>query len=146
MANETSKPAGADGPKPDESIEQLKIELERKKLATLILMLDYVHNFFEFDKEANNTTLNCAKIAADWLSKNPDKAFTGGSSDIEALRNALKGAAAPKGGGVTGGDIVGGDVIDDIVKFIDELIKLITGGEKDFFLAIIQLIFCGCPK
>ena len=144
MANETSKPAGANGPKADDELERLKAKLEREKVIALSALLQHSLNFCRIDEAANNVTLQLAQIAVEWAAKNQDKVFTGGRGDIEGLMNALKGGAAPKGGGVTGGDIVGGDAIDDIIKIINALINLITGGEKDFFLSIIRLIFCGC--
>jgi hypothetical protein len=145
MANETGKPAGAEGPKPDDELARLKAELERQKVAALSQLLKHSLAFVALDMEANAKVLELATFAVAYAKANQDTVFSVGKGNIDDLVNALRSGSAPKGGGVTGGDVVGGDtVIDDIIQIINALINLITGGEKDFFLAIIRLIFCGC--
>lgn len=130
MANDTSKNAGADGHRTDE-------ELERQKTAAFKTLLAQSLRFVEGDLQANELVLRLAKVAVEMAEKHPDAVFSGSRGNIDEIVSALK-------GGVKGGDIVGGDTIDDIIRIINALINLITGGEKDFFLAIIRLIFCGC--
>lgn len=113
-------------------------EFELQRMAALSELLKHALRFAEQDIEANGYVLRLAKVAVEHAEKHPETVFTGSRANIDEL------VAALKGGGTTGADIVGGDTIDDIIKIIDELIKLLTGGEKDFWLQIIKLVLCGC--
>ena len=63
MANETGKPAGAEGPKPDDELARLKAELERQKVAALSQLLKHSLAFVALDMEANAKVLELATFA-----------------------------------------------------------------------------------
>ncbi len=141
MDNDKNKHIAPEARKIDEALERQKIAAQQELLAACL-------QFVKQDLAGNALVLRLAEVAVKVAEDNPNAVFSSRSGNLTDVINALKAggglAGGQKEGDVRGGDIVGGDAIDDIIKIIDALINLITGGEKEFFLAIIKLIFCGC--
>ena len=123
-----------------------KLTYEERKREIALELFSEALAFTKIDNAINNSFKDLLGIIVDNVKNDPD--FTGSSkSDINKIANALKkknDKDETQGGDVTGGDIVGGD-LQDVLDFIKELgLSGILKDEKDFFLEIIKLIFCGC--
>jgi phosphoribosylaminoimidazole (AIR) synthetase len=64
-------------------------------------------------------------------------------SDASSLEEALRRFREREEGGAA--DVTGGDWIDDVERIVRTFTSVVKE-EKDFFLTIIKLIFCGCDK
>jgi hypothetical protein len=113
--------------------------LEEAKKQALIHFLEDVRNFMEHDRGMNGLFQRVLTVAVEVVEKDPRAAFSG-TADINAIVSALN---AKSEGDISGSDIVGASPIGDVIDLIKELIDVL-GKEKEFFLQIIKLIFCGC--
>jgi hypothetical protein len=118
--------------------EDEKIEMKRK-------LFKHVETFLIFDAQANSLMLDILKLVKQNFERDPN-AFHSDSNLKEILRE-LK-AKGDKGSDadsdIKGGDIVGGGALQDIIDFIKTISVDLIAKEKDFFMQIIKLIFCGC--
>ncbi len=115
--------------------------LEQEKNEALRVLLKESVNFVQLDNRINGLFEEALSIAVAQFKKDPGGSSSG-RGDIEALVSALK-ARTEGGTGVSGGDIVGGAPLDDVIDLIKALVEVLKG-EKEFFMQIIRLIFCGC--
>ena len=113
---------------------------QRKKEASIVL-LDEVLRFVKIDNDINEQARDLFGTIVSEIKKNPTAAFAG-NLNVDKLVANLKSKEGP---GTSGGDIVGAFDFGDVIDLIDKL----GGGqllkdEKEFFLTIIKLVFCGC--
>lgn len=121
-----------------EAWEDEKIEMKRK-------LFVHVENFLKFDADANGLMLDILKLVKVNFEKNPN-AFNSDNNLKELLQEikAKNAKDTDKGADVKGGDIIGGNALSDIIEFIKSISIDLIAKEKEFFLQIIKLIFCGC--
>lgn len=124
-------------------LEEIRAALEREKLEATREWLHLSLQFGNFDAAFNNKMLEVLDIVIAAAKSNPGAIFRSDKSNIDEVINALDKIKRSEGGDVTGGDIVGADWIDDLKRIIEALSGVVKE-EKDFFLQIIKLIFCGC--
>ena len=130
MAEATHKSPGTD---------ELAAELEQKIIKAKMLLLDEAVAFVQLDRRYNEQFLVLLGVLVEYVKKDPAAALSGSGGNIDALVTALR-AKAEGGTSVAGNDIVGGGALSDLV---DAIINIITK-EKDFIMALIRLIVCGC--
>lgn len=134
MAESTGKNPGAAEHTTDD-------RFELKKREALASLLDESVRFVKIDGDINDLLKQLLSAVVEQVKKDPGAAFSG-KGDFDALVSALK-ARSEGGTGVSGGDIVGDSLISDLIDLIKALVGILKD-EKDFFLKIIMLIFCGC--
>lgn len=124
------------------TLEELRAKVEREKLELTSQFIESTGIFLKADADYNTKMLEVLDIViAAAKSAPPSAAFRSDKSSLDEIIEVLIKKRAE--GGITGGDIVGGDWIDDL----DRIVRALSGvvkEEKDFFLQIIKLIFCGC--
>jgi hypothetical protein len=98
--------------------------------------------FAETDNEINKSFASLMGTMAAYVKENPKAAFDSGKGLEDVLRE-LKAVRTAAGAGTTGGDTIGGSPISDVIDLIEGIADVLKD-EKDFFLQIIKLIFCGC--
>ena len=138
MAERPVKKPGTPRPTTEEQLEQAKIAFQ-------IGMLEKADTFVDLDNNINRSMDKLVACLVAEVERDPAAAFSHRGGAIDALASALR--EKPEGStGVSGADIFGGQTtVQDII----DLITSLGGGqllkdEKNFFLAIIRLIFCGC--
>ena len=127
------------------TIEELRARIEREKLELTSSCIHATQDFFGFDKNFNVKILEVFDVVIAAAKSAPPETFRSSSGNLDELINVLTKKREESGsGGLTGGDIVGGaDWIDDLDRIVKALSSVVKE-EKDFFLQIIKLIFCGC--
>ncbi len=98
--------------------------------------------FTRHDNRINDSLASLMETVAAHVKENPKAAFDSGKGLEDVLRE-LKAVRTAAGAGTTGGDTIGGSAISDIIDLINGIVGVLKD-EKDFFLQIIKLIFCGC--
>lgn len=118
--------------------EDEKIEMKRK-------LFGHVEVFLKFDAKANETLLDFVNIVKNNFEKDPSS-FHSDTNLRELLRElkSKKCNCEEKQNDLTGNDIIGEFSFSDIVDFIKAIGIDLISKEKDFFMEIIRLIFCGC--
>jgi hypothetical protein len=98
-----------------------------------------VVDFLALDTELTKNLVRITGSLADFIQQNP-RIFESGldPKDLEGILNELRSRGA--GGDVSGG---AGITLQDLADFIKQISGFIDS-EKQFFLQIIKLIFCGC--
>jgi hypothetical protein len=134
MAENIGKDTGPAEPKPVDQFEQ-------KKQQALESFLEESVGFVRFDNRMNGLLEQLLATVVKQVKDDPGAAFSD-RGNMDALINALK-SRSEGGSGLSGGDIIGGAPIDDVIALIKEIASVMKD-EKDFFMKIIQLIFCGC--
>ena len=126
---------------PVSSEQRINDSLEQQKREALGALLKEAVRFTGIDNDINELVRDLFATIVSEIKKNPEAAFSS-KTETDALLRALK---TKEGTGATGGDITGAIDFSDVIDLIDKLGggKLIAD-EKDFFLQIIKLIFCGC--
>jgi hypothetical protein len=121
-----------------QSWEDEKIEMKRK-------LFTHVETFLKFDAKANEVLLDFINIIKNNFEKDPSS-FKSDTNLRELLRElkSKKCNCDDKQNDLTGNDIAGEFSIGDIIDFIKSIGIDLISKEKDFFMEIIRLIFCGC--
>jgi hypothetical protein len=127
------------------TLEELRAKIEREKLELTSQCIWATDQFFRFDALFNNKVLDVFDVVLAAAKNAPaSAAFRSEKSGLDEIIDVLvKKRAEGDIGGVKGGDIVGSDWIDDLERIVKALSGVVKE-EKDFFLQIIKLIFCGC--
>lgn len=112
---------------------------EQKKQKALEGLLEASMRFVNFDGDLNDLVKDMTATIATEIKRDPSVLFSTKGDNMEALLSALK---SKGGSGVSGGDIFGGSPLSDLMDFIKGIGEL-AKDEKEFFLKIIFLIFCG---
>ncbi len=118
--------------------EDEKIEMKRK-------LFKHVETFLEFDASANSLMLDMLKLVKGNFEKDPS--VFNSDNNLKELLQELKtkeNKGSIKGSDIKGGDIIGGGALQDIIEFIKSISIDLIAKEKEFFMQIIKLIFCGC--
>lgn len=129
------------------TLDELRAKVEREKLELTSKCIHATGDFLEFDTIFNRKVLEVFDVVlAAAKSVPPSTAFRSERNNLDELIDALMKKRAEGGfSGVTGGDIAGGAA--DWIEDLERIVKALSGvvkEEKDFFLQIIKLIFCGC--
>jgi hypothetical protein len=135
------KPSGAR--QKQATIEELRAELEREKVASSIEWLRLATRFMHFDADFNDRILKLMDAVIEVARQNPEAVLGPGRGNLDEAVESLRKALGDRGAGVEGGDVAGGDWVD----YLERIVRALSGvvkDEKDFFLAIIKLIRCGC--
>lgn len=126
------------------TIEELRAKIEREKLELTSNCIHATQEFFVFDTRFNGKILEVFDVVLAAAKSAPPDTFRSSRGNLDELISVLKKKREEGGsGGLSGGDIVGGDWIDDLDRIVKALSSVVKE-EKDFFLQIIKLIFCGC--
>ena len=126
------------------TLEELRAKVEREKLELTSTFIGATADFTRFDGEFNRRVLETFDVVLAAAKSAPaGGAFRSERSGIDEIIIELLKKRAEGGPGVAGGDVVGGDWIDDLERIVKALSGVVKE-EKDFFLQIIKLIFCGC--
>jgi hypothetical protein len=134
--------------KAEPTLQELRETLEREKVKLSIDLATAASQFVDMDHIFNNMLLKAFNLVIEAIEKNPDIVVDSNRTDLDAaiaqLEKQPEQCTEP---GIEGGDIVGGAA--DWIEDLERIVKALTGvvqDEKDFFLQIIKLIFCGCSK
>jgi hypothetical protein len=123
------------------TLEELRDAVEREKLQTTLVLCRAASEFASgFDREFNQELLRMMRAIASAMEADPGALFR---SDASSLEEALGRLGEREQGGAA--DVAGGDWIDDVGRIVRIFTSVVTE-EKEFFLTIIKLIFCGCDK
>jgi hypothetical protein len=117
--------------------EDEKIDMKRK-------LFKHVETFLEFDASANSLMLDMLKLVKGNFEKDPN--VFNSDNNLRELLQEMK-TKENKGsdkGDIKGSDIIGGNAIQDVIDFIKSISIDLIAKEKEFFMQIIKLIFCGC--
>lgn len=121
-------PAKKDARQHIERLEEIKLEMAEEAL-----------KFVKWDNSLNDELLKIMKVISEEVANNPGM-LTDGS---DALSAALRDPGNPKPDPST--DVTGGSDIGRLIDLIRGLLDPL-GAEKDFFMDIIRLVFCGCGR
>jgi hypothetical protein len=129
------------------TLDELRARVEREKLELTSKCILATDNFLDFDTLFNRKVLEVFDVVlAAAKSVPPSTAFRSERNNLDELIDALIKKRAEGGfSGGAGGDVVGGAA--DWIEDLERIVKALSGvvkEEKDFFLQIIKLIFCGC--
>lgn len=118
--------------------EDEKIDMKRK-------LFKHVETFLEFDASANSLMLDMLKLVKGNFEKDPN-VFNSDNNLRELLQEmkTKENKGTDKGSDIKGSDIIGGNAIQDVIDFIKSISIDLIAKEKEFFMQIIKLIFCGC--
>lgn len=121
-----------------------KDPFEEQKEQALSTLLNASLEFVAGDLRLNNMMEELFATIIGEVKKNPSVLFSSKGDNLETLIDVLKKRSEGGKGGTdfVGGDIIGGGPLSDIIDFIKEIGEL-ADKEKQFFLKIIFMIFCG---
>jgi len=127
------------------NVKDIRTEWENEQIEMKKKLFKHVETFLEFDASANNLMLDILRLVKDNFEKDPN-AFNSESNFKELLKElqTKETKLSGKDNDIEGSDIVGGGVLQDIIDFIKAISIDLIKEEKEFFMQIIKLIFCGC--